>query len=766
MMDSMDRQLLEIEILSEEEKQQVLYDFNDTGQDYPSDTVIHRLFEEQVERTPDNIAVVDLPPPGGASSRTPLKTTYRQLNEKANRLAGLLRENGVRSDTIVALLMESSIDRIVAIIGILKAGGAYLPIDTEYPENRVLSILDNCSASLLLTHSAALEKYSFTRLKNLHLFRVDPFTTPPRPPISDFDSLPFPDRDLIDYGKYRKNIGHAVVKGTISLQATRGCPYNCAFCHKIWPKKHTYRSAENLFAEVQFYYRQGVRKFSFVDDIFNLNAQNSGKFFQLVIKNGMNKDIQIFFPNGLRGDILTKEYIDLMVEAGTVSVGYALETASPRLQKMIRKNLDLEKLRSNFEYISKKYPHIFLEIFTMIGFPTETEEEAMMTFDFIKSIHWVDFPYVFILKIYPNTDMEKLAIENGIPGEAIARSANFAFHQLPETLPFPASFVLQYQTRFTNEYFLSSERLIHMLPYQLKLCTEDELVQKYDNYLPMQIKSIDDILKCSGISPEKMRDVKVRKDDGTGSLAFYREKELTIPLKEEGDDRLRMLLLDLSNFFTSESESMLYGQVIEPLGLMYLMTYLQEKFDNRVLGKVLKSRVDFNSYEELRDIITRFQPDVIGIRTLSYYKEFFHKVVSYIRHMGVTIPIVSGGPYATSDYKFILQDPYVDVVVLGEGELTFTELVEAIMANGNQLPDPEVLKTIQGIAFVENKDKSLLVENGKGGSAVGPVIPGAGMPAGGKPGPYQPAAGFALSHLHLRFYRQTQKCDVGTQEFE
>jgi amino acid adenylation domain-containing protein len=713
MMERMDRQLADIEMLSEEEKQQVLFDFNATGKDYPAGKTIHRLFEEQVERTPDRTAVVDPPPADGSSSRAPLKYTYRQLNEKANQLAGLLREKNVRPDTIVALLMESSIDRIAAVLGILKAGGAYLPIDTEYPENRVLSILDDCGASLLLTHSTALEKYSFTRLKNFHLFAVDPFTTPPRPPISDFDRLPFPDRGLIDYGKYRNTIGHAVVKGTISLQATRGCPYNCAFCHKIWPKKHTYRSAENLFAEVQRYYRQGVRKFSFVDDIFNLNVQNSSRFFQLIIKNGMNKDIQIFYPNGLRGDILKKEYIDLMVEAGTVSIGFALESASPRLQKMIGKNLDLEKLRSNFEYIAEKYPHIFLEIFTMIGFPTETEEEAMKTFDFIKSIRWVDFPYVFILKIFPNTDMEKLAIENGIPREAIVRSANFAFHQLPETLPFPASFVLQYQTRFTNEYFLSSERLLHKLPHQLKLCTEDELVQKYDNYLPMPIKSIDDIRKCSGISPGEMRNIEVRKDDGTGSLAFYREKELTIPRKEEGDDRLRVLLLDLSNFFTSESESMLYGQVIEPLGLMYLMTYLKEKFDNRVLGKVLKSRVDFDSYEALRDIITRFQPDVIGIRTLSYYKEFFHKVVSYIRNMGVTIPIISGGPYATSDYKFILQDPDVDVVVFGEGELTFTELVEAIMANGNQLPDPGVLKTIRGIAFMENKNKRLLVEKGR-----------------------------------------------------
>jgi amino acid adenylation domain-containing protein len=702
MKESLDQALVDIEILSEEEKQQVLFDFNHTQGEYPKDKTIHQLFEEQAERAGDRVAVIGMEHGPWAVRHA---VTYRQLNETANQLAGLLREKEVGPDSIVAIVMESSIDRIAAILAALKAGGAYLPIDTEYPENRVLSILDDCSTSLLLTHSPSLEKYSFNRLKNLHSFAKEPRTTQRRPPITDFDSLPFPDRGLVDYGKYKATIGHAVAKGSVSLQATRGCPYNCAFCHKIWPKKQVYRSAENLFKEVRLHYQQGVRKFSFVDDIFNLNAHNSSKFFRLIIENGMNKDIQIFFPNGLRGDILTKEYIDLMVEAGTVSIACALESASPRLQEMIGKKLDLEKLRSNLEYIVRKHPHVFLELFTMIGFPTETEEEAEKTYDFIKSIRWIDFPYVFILKIYPNTDMAQLAMDNGIPEEAIERSADLAYHQLPETLPFPGSFVLQYQTRFTNEYFLSRERLLHVLPHQLTLCTEDELAQKYDNYLPMEIKSLDDILRCANISREELGEVEIRAENGTESLAFYREKELAITVKEKDPHRLRVLLLDLSNFFTSRSESVLYGQIIEPLGLMYLMTYLKETFGDRVEGNVLKSRVDFDSYEELGTIITQYRPDVIGIRTLSYYKEFFHRVVSYIRHMGVTVPIISGGPYATSDYTFILQDPYVDVVVLGEGEHTFAELVEKIMANGKQLPGPGVLKTIRGIAFVEERDK-------------------------------------------------------------
>lgn len=132
--------------------------------------------------------------------------------------------------------------------------------------------------------------------------------------ITNLDRLPIPDRSLVDYEKYNRYIGQAMVKCSISLQATRGCPYDCKYCYQIWPKKHVFRSAQNIFEEVQLYYNLGIRKFNFVDDIFNLNIKNSTRFFQLIIENKL--DLQLFFPAGLRGDISTKEYIDLMVQAG------------------------------------------------------------------------------------------------------------------------------------------------------------------------------------------------------------------------------------------------------------------------------------------------------------------------------------------------------------------------------------------------------------------------------------------------------------------
>ncbi|MCP4148133.1 MAG: radical SAM protein, partial [bacterium] len=270
---------------------------------------------------------------------------------------------------------------------------------------------------------------------------------------------------------YKNKIGMASVTNSISLQATRGCPYKCIYCHKVWSKFHVYRSAENIFEEVKHFYKKGVRNFSFIDDCFNLNMANSTAFFREVLKNKM--DIQIFFPNGLRGDTMTPEYIDLMVEAGCRGINLSLETASPRLQKLLKKHLEIEKFREVMEYIAGRHPDVILEIATMHGFPTETEEEAMMTLDFIKSIKWLHFPYIHILKIYPNTEMEEFALEHGVSKDDILRSKDLAFHELPDTLPYPKSFTRQYQADFLNNYFLSQERLRHVLPVQMQVLSEE-----------------------------------------------------------------------------------------------------------------------------------------------------------------------------------------------------------------------------------------------------------------------------------------------------
>ncbi len=688
----------DLTFLSEEEKKQVLYDFNNIASVSPTGKTIIDLFEEQVEKTPDNAALLF------AGS----KMTYKELNRQANRLARKLREKGVKPDDVVGLLVEPSFDAVVGITAILKAGAAYLPIDPEYPENRISSMLQDCGVSVLLIQGNVLNQIPITSIRTKKHGNVPPLVTPKREQIKDFNALPKPNRTFIDYGKYHRHIGIAMAKHTVSLQGTRGCPYNCAYCHKIWPKTHFVRNAENIFTEVLQCYKSGVKKFTFVDDIFNLDAKNSAHFFEKIIKEKL--DVKFFFPNGVRTDILTREFIDLMIAAGTTNMAMALESASPRIQKLIRKNLNIEKFTENVRYITATYPHLISEIFMMIGFPTETEEEALQTLELVESFKWIHFPDLFVLKIFPNTDMYDLAVANGVPEESIERSVALAYHDIPETIPFSKGFVRQYQARFMNEYFLNPQRLKYVLPQQMKTLTEDELVQKYDSYLPMDITSFPDILKAGGLSMDDLAGAEIIKDEDVEEPDFNRKVRKYFPVQKKSPTAFRVLLMDTSILFKSMSEELLYDMVEEPLGLLYLMTYLEEKFAENIVGKVVKSRIDFDSFEELKSLLLDFKPDLIGIRTLSIYKKFFHTVIFQIKQWGIAAPIIAGGPYATSDYNLLLQDDNVDLAVLGEGELTLCELIEKMMENNRQLPGEEVLQGIAGIAYIPTRDKKLFQE--------------------------------------------------------
>ncbi len=135
------KKLCEMELLCPEEKKQLLYGFNNTAENYPKDKCVHTLFEEQTARTPDKTAVV-------ACDRT---LTYRELNEQANHIAHGLVEQGVKPRDIVAFMLPRRSYLIAAMFGILKTGAAYLPIDPDYPQDRIDYMLEDSGAAYLIT---------------------------------------------------------------------------------------------------------------------------------------------------------------------------------------------------------------------------------------------------------------------------------------------------------------------------------------------------------------------------------------------------------------------------------------------------------------------------------------------------------------------------------------------------------------------------------------------------------------------------------------
>ncbi|MCP5101769.1 MAG: AMP-binding protein, partial [bacterium] len=157
MLSDPDLPLSQVEILSGDDRKQVLLDFNSTEDAYPQDKTLHRLFEEQVERMPDRIAMA------GEE-----QLTYRELNSKSDGLAYLLMEKGVEPGAIVAVIVEPSTGMFVALLGILKAGGAYLPIDPACPKERIDYMLADSNAKIVLdpTHPALWAPLSRGDLKN------------------------------------------------------------------------------------------------------------------------------------------------------------------------------------------------------------------------------------------------------------------------------------------------------------------------------------------------------------------------------------------------------------------------------------------------------------------------------------------------------------------------------------------------------------------------------------------------------------------------
>jgi radical SAM superfamily enzyme YgiQ (UPF0313 family) len=523
--------------------------------------------------------------------------------------------------------------------------------------------------------------------------------TAPRAPIEDLDSLPMVDRSMIDFARYSRAIGMAPMKNTVSILATRGCPFHCSYCHMIMSKKYRSRSPENIYDEILFYVKLGIRRFSFVDDIFNLGPRSTD-LFRLIIAKGL--DIKLFFPNGLRGDILSEDYIDLMIEAGTSYLALALETASPRLQKLIQKNMKLDKLQRAIEYIAQRHPKVILNLFTMMGFPTETEEEVLQTINFVKSITWIHFPYLNILKIYPGTQMEELARNNGITAAAITKGLSQQYNEVPETLPYSKAFARQVQMDLLTNYILNKDRLRAVLPHQTSLWAEDEFLQQYDSYLPLEVKSVGQLADFFGL-PTSSFPVLDKLHAESRLIPDINQKLRSLSPYQDSDQRaFRFLLLDVSMPFSAKT-SLLFGNLIEqPLGLLYILAYLKQRFGASINGKIAKSGVDFNSMAELQVIINDFQPKLVGVRTLSLYRDFFHETVAYVKQLMPDITIIAGGPYASSCVDDVASDPNVDIVVVNEGEVTMGELYQSILDRGGHIPDKRQLMGIPGLAFKDD----------------------------------------------------------------
>lgn len=221
-------------------------------------------------------------------------------------------------------------------------------------------------------------------------------------PVAELDALPLPAWDLVDTRPYAfwPSMAPVGVRRHRSLVTSRGCPYGCIYCHRNHGKRFRPHSAERVLEEIGLLVRQGVTDFEVVDDVFNLDRSRVQAICEGVLRAGHR--IRFQFPNGLRSDLLDDETLVLMRRAGVNWISFAIETASPRLQKVIGKRLRLERARRAIKTAERL--GIFCDGFFMLGLPTETEAEAEETIRFAcdSPLHSAKF---FLAVPFPETEM-------------------------------------------------------------------------------------------------------------------------------------------------------------------------------------------------------------------------------------------------------------------------------------------------------------------------------------------------------------------------
>lgn len=226
-----------------------------------------------------------------------------------------------------------------------------------------------------------------------------PLFGPPPAMIEDTGSIPLPAWDLPVLEKYfttwtRHTMNpFPVSERSLPLVTSRGCPYSCVYCHGIFGKRARLRAAEDVLDELELLVsKYGAEEIEIIDDIFNLDLDRAKRICDGIVARGLK--VSLCFPNGLRADRMDEELVLKLKAAGTHLVFYAVESASPRLQRLIKKNLDLDKAAEMIEFTAAQ--GITVGGFFMLGFPGETRAELLATAAYARRLpfHFASFFFV------------------------------------------------------------------------------------------------------------------------------------------------------------------------------------------------------------------------------------------------------------------------------------------------------------------------------------------------------------------------------------
>ncbi|HDP33988.1 MAG TPA: B12-binding domain-containing radical SAM protein [Candidatus Hydrogenedentes bacterium] len=227
------------------------------------------------------------------------------------------------------------------------------------------------------------------------------------PFVEDLDSMPMPAYDLIDHRQYKWAYSMTVVpnRNYLSLFSSRGCPYGCIYCHNIFGRRFRAHSPERMVEEIKYYIKKyGIDEIEFVDDCFNLDRKRLLSYTELLLREV--GPIKTTFPNAIRGDLLDEETVLALVNGGLYYTALSMESGSPRIQKVIGKNLDIPAFLKGVELCAKN--GVFTTGYNMLGFPTETAADMEATIR-ETSESYLHFSTFFRATPFPGTSMYEYA---------------------------------------------------------------------------------------------------------------------------------------------------------------------------------------------------------------------------------------------------------------------------------------------------------------------------------------------------------------------
>jgi anaerobic magnesium-protoporphyrin IX monomethyl ester cyclase len=330
--------------------------------------------------------------------------------------------------------------------------------------------------------------------------------------VDNLDELPFPDYSLVDLGRYQEHLSYAYNHRRQGVLLTsRGCPFLCTYCNTFAGKTARLRSAENVVAEMEQMSREhAIDDFYVVDDIFNMDRKRTAAIFRKIIDLG--RDWHLYFVNGLRADIMTRELVDLMADAGTAWVTYAVESGSPRIQKLVKKDMRLAKAAEIINYSQDR--GMVVNVNTMYGFPTETPADAQLTLDYLAQLHMPSLlPYHFCLRGYDGCEIVDQAAEAGWDTTAFLADGTLSYHDMPRgTSTFPKGemmhHLIDYHSRFGMRNHRHMVRSIDVL--RENGYTDCDLVDMYSVLQNHAFRDVEEIVAGSAKIPSgRIPDIKI-----------------------------------------------------------------------------------------------------------------------------------------------------------------------------------------------------------------------------------------------------------------